>query len=162
LLTAESNRRLSEEITVMKTYHRTSMALADLILIEGFRDDVGPSRVSLPPGVFLADWPIGAEELKRKGDRLDTLLVLTIPDSIFAKYEWADSPYDGRVSIVPAANVNEHGRPAIAEHQLDDATEEDLLASARISEKSGNGQQAEWIRGSLAFLRKHGRLGGEG
>jgi hypothetical protein len=134
------------------------MIQADLILRDGFRDDVGPVRTSLPPGVFLADWKIGPEELKRKGDKLDTLLILDVPEDLFAKYKYADSHYDGRVSIIPADILNLHAGAAIHEHLLDEATEEQLLESSDRAEESGDLQHAEWIRKSLEFLRKHGRL----
>jgi hypothetical protein len=45
----------------------------------------------------------------------DTLLTLEIPDEVLADFEWLEDGKPYREFLVPAALVNAHGPPAIAD-----------------------------------------------
>ena len=84
----------------MKVYHRTFKSQA--ILREGFRGHLG---------VWVSDGPLDANS----GAEGDALLVLEIPEEIFAEYEWAEEGKGYRESLVPVEVLNSFSPPKIAD-----------------------------------------------
>ncbi|MBR0914888.1 hypothetical protein [Bradyrhizobium japonicum] len=88
----------------MILYHRTSAAIAERILCDGFRDGVGTYMTSDEhSGVWLSNVPLDVNE----GAPGDTLLRLELPEQIIASYEWIEKGKPYREWLIPAQLINE-------------------------------------------------------
>jgi hypothetical protein len=97
----------------MLVYHRTSDA--DAILREGFRDAEGYYMTpKLWRGVWVsADAPLTENE----GAYGTTTLVIDIPESVFAKYEWDETGKPYREALIPADELNRYPVRALSEEE---------------------------------------------
>jgi hypothetical protein len=90
----------------MLVYHTTFNAAQ--ILAQGFRDGKGCYGTDTPrKGVWFSDRPLDVNE----GAKGDTLLILDLPDKVFATYEWKEDGKPYREALIPAKVVNRYGRP---------------------------------------------------
>ena len=96
-------------MSVLRVYHRTQRAAE--ILRDGFRDgykaavDAETSDLIELRGVWVsAEWPLDDNE----GAHGDDVIELTIPDELFAKYEWVEEGNTYRESMIPATELNLH------------------------------------------------------
>jgi hypothetical protein len=70
---------------------------------DGFRDGEGDYLTSdTHRGVWLADVPLDANE----GAKGEHVLVVDVPESVVAPYEWIEDEKTYREFLVPAAAVN--------------------------------------------------------
>ena len=92
----------------MKLYHRTNAATA--ILQKGFKDGIGTYMTTIfHSGVWLSNYPLDCNE----GAFGDTVLLIEIPESVIAEYEWIEEGKPYREFLVPAIIVNQYGPPRI-------------------------------------------------
>jgi hypothetical protein len=88
----------------MRAYHRTSHAAA--IMAGGFRDATDYYMTDqLFTGVWFSDRPLDVNE----GAGGDTLLMVDLPDDVFAAHEWVEEGKPFRESLIPAEVVNRYG-----------------------------------------------------
>jgi len=88
----------------MRLYHRTSAA--NTILTRGFKDSSDAYRMnSCYRGVWVSDSPVDAHDATDG----DEVLVIEIPESAIAEYEWVEEGVDYREWIVPAELLNRLG-----------------------------------------------------
>ncbi len=110
----------------VKLYHRTSHAKK--ILADGFRDRSGYYLTDRQwKGVWLSDVPLDENE----GADGDTLLMVKVPKSIIAEYEWIEEGKPYREFLAPASLVNQYGPPKI----VDEMRESSLLRRRRKSRR---------------------------
>ena len=96
----------------MKAYHRTYYS--EEILRDGFLDATGTYLTVSPEeftGVWVSDRPLDIYE----GADGNVLLVLDIPEEIFAKYEWVEDGKPYREALVPAEILNILPSPTIVD-----------------------------------------------
>ena len=90
----------------MILYHRTSAAIAERILSEGFRDATGTYlTLNEHTGVWLSNVPLDVNE----GAKGDTLLQVELPEKMIAKFEWIEDGKPYREWLVPALLINKKG-----------------------------------------------------
>jgi hypothetical protein len=90
----------------MKVYHRTFHSAA--ILKEGFRDATGTYLTTNEfTGVWVSDCALDINE----GADGDVLLTLNIPVDVFEQYEWIEEGKGYREALIPAAILNQLGKP---------------------------------------------------
>jgi hypothetical protein len=88
----------------MDVYHTTTEAAARAIVHEGFRDHTGCYMTTQQfTGVWVADRPLDYSE----GCKGDTLLGLTIPDTLFVEYEWVEEGKPYREALIDASAPGE-------------------------------------------------------
>lgn len=97
---------------MIRAFHRTSADSAAAILRDGFRDATGTYMTSeTHHGVWItrdAPWSLATGGL---GQNADALVVVGIPDELFAQFEWVDEMETGyREALIPAADLNRHPR----------------------------------------------------
>ena len=86
------------------------------IVADGFRDATDFYMTDeLHSGVWLADRPLDPND----GAYGDALLVVEIPDDVFAGYEWREEGKSIREALIPADVVNRYG-PATVVSEGDD------------------------------------------
>jgi hypothetical protein len=80
------------------------------ILNGGFYDATD-TYMAIPPctGVWVSDRPLDANE----GAQGDVVLLVDIPEEVFAKYEWVEDGKPYREALVPAEILNELKPPEI-------------------------------------------------
>ena len=89
----------------MNLYHATTPEAARSILADGFEDATGYYLTSqLWTGVWLSDKPLDPNE----GAKGCTLIVLEMPESILAPYEWIEEGKPFREFLVPAEIINRY------------------------------------------------------
>ena len=95
----------------MKAYHRTDASGA--IMAAGFRDSVGYYMTSSRHrGVWVSDQPLDANE----GASGNALVAVALPEDVFARYEWVQTPGFGyREALVPARILNRYHRRLVKE-----------------------------------------------
>jgi hypothetical protein len=87
----------------MRVFHRTSAA--DAILASGWRDGHGTYLTGAPlKGVWVADVSLDENE----GASGDAVLVIELPDAVFAEYEVVEEGKPYREALVPAVVLNEY------------------------------------------------------
>lgn len=86
----------------MRESHRTSAA--DAILAQGFRDGEGTYLTAYVwRGVWASDMPLDENE----GAAGNAVLVIEIPDEVFASHEWVkDVSFGYREALIPAPILN--------------------------------------------------------
>jgi hypothetical protein len=100
-----------------RLYHRTSPAIAQLILREGFRDATGRFMTDQEfRGVWLSDRPLGEND-GAAGDALLQVDVALADDAI-DEYEWREKGKPYREWLVPAALINAHAQLTIIEEEI--------------------------------------------
>jgi hypothetical protein len=91
---------------VMRCYHRTDAA--DAILAEGWRDMEGTYLTKhVYRGVWVSNTPLDVNE----GAVGEAVLLIDVPDELFAEYEWVEEGKGCRESLIPAALLNELPKP---------------------------------------------------
>ena len=96
----------------MNLFHRTFASEA--ILRGGFQDREGGYLIQgLHSGVWLSDRPLGINE----GADGDVVLVVEIPETEVARFEWTEAGMPYREFLVPTAVVNRFGPPAICDEE---------------------------------------------
>jgi hypothetical protein len=91
----------------MLVYHRTNDSAATAILADGFRDGwyVLPPPVGELRGVAVsADFPVDDSEGAHGG----AVVELTIPETLWAKYEWIEEDATWAQAMIPAGELNAH------------------------------------------------------
>lgn len=98
----------------MRLYHRTSLAAAQAILRDGFRDATGRYGTDLQfTGVWLS------EELMEINDGVegDALLAVDIAEGVVDEYEWIEEGKVTREWLVPASLISAHAQIKIVEEE---------------------------------------------
>jgi hypothetical protein len=94
----------------LRVYHRTSIDVANQILLNGFRDGQGTYLTDqMWTGVWVSDVPLD----ENSGACGDTLLALDMPASVFEEYEWVEELKGYRESLIPADILNKFGPPKV-------------------------------------------------
>lgn len=89
------------EEPAMMAYHRT--AAGQEIMRSGFHDSVDSYMTTrLHRGVWVSDVPLDVNE----GASGDDLIVVDVPDELFARYEWIEDGKPYREALVPARLLN--------------------------------------------------------
>jgi hypothetical protein len=91
-------------------YHRTTRAVGDAILREGFRDAEGTYlTANLWRGVWVTiDRPWDPVIAGMPGDDDPALLVVEIPLDLFTRHEWVEDGKSYREALVPADELNRY------------------------------------------------------
>jgi hypothetical protein len=101
----------------MRLYHRTTLAAADAILADGFRDGAGAYMTThRHRGVWLSDSPLDFAD----GIPSDwtAILEIDLDAEVATPYEWIEPQGGRREFLVPASLVNAAGRPLLTVDDL--------------------------------------------
>lgn len=140
----------------MRVYHSTPVA--ETILKEGFRDNVGFYMLSVPvTGVWLSDTPLSCNE----GAKGDVVLRLEIPEEALLSFEVIEEGKPYREFCVPANVVNGFKIEIDEETLYYGASESETIAAIErleAHEEPMAKRQARKLRAAFDFAKAYGLL----
>jgi hypothetical protein len=99
-------------------------------------------------GVWFSDQPLDINE----GAKEDCVLLIEIPEGVFAECEWVEEGKPYRESLIPAAIVNRYGPPKIYDHDWAGISRQ---RSLEIAERR---PAAAEIRRAIGFFDRFGYI----
>lgn len=91
----------------MRLFHITSIANAEAILKEGFRDATG---YYITDQEWSGVWVVSEPE-EQHLTASSTLFAIEVPEDVINEFEWAEEGKPNREWLIPAALLNSYGPP---------------------------------------------------